>query len=267
MDFWETIEQEIFKNDRLDIYEKMCLLVLMGQGEEAHLTSVQLANYMGCGLNTAKRAFDSLRIKGFLAKDYEGEKIVRRESNVVRDEEVIEISRTAGEESDDFKAGFYKPAEENIDNNKGDEKRLSNIAGQSGHSVDYSRDDLEIERRRQMAAYLLGGEEEPKQTFISKKETNQALIDQVIELVDEKISFKEANIILAFASGDMDKIRKKYKIAKQSQLSDTISVLINELQKKETTVIKNEDQPIENTQIDTNRLLKMQAYQNSRFKP
>ena len=266
MEFWETIEQEIFKNDRLDIYEKMCLLVLMSQGEEAHLTSVQLANYMGCGLNTAKRAFDSLRIKGFLAKDYEGEKIVRRESNVVRDEEVMEISRTVGEESDDFKAGFYKPAE-NIDDKKSDGIRLTNKTGQSDHSVDYTREDLEIERRRQMAAYLLGGEEEPKQTFVSKKETNQALIDQVIELVDEKISFKEANIILAFASGDMDKIRKKYKIAKQSQLSDTISVLINELQKKETTVIKNEDQPLENTQIDTNRLLKMQAYQNSRFKP
>lgn len=258
MEFWNAIEQEIFKNDRLDIYEKMCLLVLMSQGEEAHLTSEQLANYMGCGLNTAKRAFDSLRIKGFLSKDYEGETLIRRESNVIRNEEAIEITRTLDEESDDFKAGFFKQEEGHL------EVKQSKPLVES-HRLD--AEDQETERRRQMAAYLLGGDDQPKQGFVSKKETNQALVDQVIALVDEKISYKEANIILAFASGDMEKIRKKYKIAKQSQLTDTISVLINELQKKETSVIKSDDQPIENTQIDTNRLLKMQAYQNNRFKP
>ncbi|MDH8678479.1 hypothetical protein QE109_10000 [Fusibacter bizertensis] len=261
MEIWEAIEQEIFKNDRLDIYEKMCLLVLMSQGEEAHLTSIQLANYMGCGLNTAKRAFDSLRIKGFLAKDYEGETLVRRESNVVRNEEAIEISRPINEESDDFKAGFFKPVEDHPVNR---EDKSNKESSDFNHS--YS-ENPEADRRRQMAAYLLGGDDEPKQGFVSKKESNQPLIDQVIDLIDEKISFKEANIILAFASGDMDKIRRKYKVAKQSQVSDTISVLINELQKKESTVIKSEAQSVENTQIDTNRLQKMQAYQNSRFKP
>ncbi|GAB6107551.1 hypothetical protein [Fusibacter bizertensis] len=258
MEFWDAIEQEIFKNDQLDIYEKMCLLVLMSQGEEAHLTSVQLANYMGCGLNTAKRAFDSLRIKGFLSKDYEGETVIRRESNVIRNEEAVEITRTLDEESDDFKAGFFRQDEGNLE-----DKQSTRLI----QSQRFEVEDPENERRRQMAAYLLGGDDQPKPGFVSKKETNQALVDQVIALVDEKISYKEANIILAFASGDMEKIRRKYKIAKQSQLTDTISVLINELQKKETSVIKSDDQPIENTQIDTNRLLKMQAYQNNRFKP
>ena len=69
MDFWKAIESEIFLNENLDIYEKMCLLVLMSQGEEVYLTSERLAQFMGCGTNTARRAFESLRLKGFLSKD------------------------------------------------------------------------------------------------------------------------------------------------------------------------------------------------------
>ena len=95
--------------------------------------------------------------------------------------------------------------------------------------------------------------------------TTESLTDQVIALIDEKISSKEANIILAFANNDLDKIKRKYLIAKQSQVSDTIGVLINELQKKDSNVIKTEESMPENTQVDTNRLMKMQAYQNSRY--
>ncbi len=263
MDFWEVVETEIFKNESLDIYEKMCLLVLMSQGEEVHLTSVQLANYMGCGLNTAKRAFDSLRIKGYLAKDYHASPAVKRDSNVVKNEEAIEISKPLDEISDDFKAGFFV-SKENQEIEKapqGIEKTNTSPPSE----INYT-DSSDAERRRQMAAYLLGDETDSQKAFVSKKVTNQSLVDQVIEMVDERISSKEANIILAFANNDLEKIRKKYKIAKQSQVSDAIGVLINELQKKDSTVIKSEEAPIENSQIDTNRLLKMQAYQNSRFK-
>jgi len=260
MEFWEAIELEIFKNESLDIYEKMCLLVLMSQGEEVHLTSVQLASYMGCGLNTAKRSFDSLRIKGYLSKDYHASPAVKRESNVVKNEEAIEISKPIEEISDDFKAGFYVKSDSH-------ETKLDSHETVSDPNTKMNPpDSSENERRRQMAAYLLGDESESQKAFVSKKVTNQSLVDQVIELVEERISSKEANIILAFANNDIEKIRKKYKIAKQSQVSDTIGVLINELQKKDSTVIKSEDPPIENSQIDTNRLLKMQAYQNSRFK-
>ena len=263
MDFWEVVETEIFKNESLDIYEKMCLLVLMSQGEEVHLTSVQLANYMGCGLNTAKRAFDSLRIKGYLAKDYHASPAVKRDSNVVKNEEAIEISKPLDEISDDFKAGFFV-SKENQEIEKapqGIEKTNTSPPSE----INYT-DSSDAERRRQMAAYLLGDETDSQKAFVSKKVTNQSLVDQVIEMVDERISSKEANIILAIANNDLEKIRKKYKIAKQSQVSDAIGVLINELQKKDSTVIKSEEAPIENSQIDTNRLLKMQAYQNSRFK-
>ncbi len=249
MDFWQAIETEIFSNDSLDIYEKMCLLVLMSQGEEVHLTSVELAAYMGCGLNTAKRAFESLRIKGYLAKDYQASPAILRESNVVKNEEAVALSKPLKEESETFQAGFFTEATPPIS------KSASN------HDS-----DPEISRRKQMAAYLLGDDTELSKTFVSKKVTNQSLTDQVISLVDEKISSKEANIILAFANNDIEVIKKKYKIAKQSQVSDTIGVLINELQKKESTVIKSDETILENSQVDTNRLLKMQAYQNSRFK-
>jgi len=260
VDFWHAIETEIFKNDSLDIYEKMCLLVLMSQGDEVHLTSVQLASYMGCGLNTAKRAFESLRIKGYLAKDYQASPAIVRDSNVVKNEEAVDISKPLKEESEDFQAGFFTEAVEPKSTRKPTESY-------NAHLSEKDKDiDPEISRRRQMAAYLLGDEPDLSKAFISKKVTNQSLTDQVISLVDEKISSKEANIILAFANNDIEVIKKKYKIAKLSQVSDTIGVLINELQKKDSSVIKSDDSVIENSQVDTNRLLKMQAYQNSRFK-
>lgn len=215
MDFWKAIESEIFQNENLDIYEKMCLMVLMSQGEEVHLTSEKLAAYMGCGTNTARRAFESLRLKGILSTDYEASPPVKRDSNVIRNEAAIDISKPLTQESEEFVQGFFT---------------------------------------------------ENSKPFVSKKVSNQSLTDQVIELIEEKISSKEANIILAFAGNDIDLIKRKYAIARQSQVSDTIGVLINELQKKESSIIKNDEPISENTQIDANRLLKMQAYQNSRLK-
>ena len=254
MSFWTEIESEIFKNGQLDIYEKMCLLVLMSQGEEVRLSSDELAMYMGCGVNTAKRAFESLRMKGFIEKDYAASPPVRRESNVLRNESVGEIAKPIDEFSGDFQAGFYTTTESERASNE----QMPSITADSGP-------DEAFERRKQMAAYLLGDDSGLQKPFVSKKVTTESLTDQVIALIDEKISSKEANIILAFANNDLDKIKRKYLIAKQSQVSDTIGVLINELQKKDSNVIKTEESMPENTQVDTNRLMKMQAYQNSRY--
>lgn len=254
MSFWTEIESEIFKNSHLDIYEKMCLLVLMSQGEEVRLSSDDLAMYMGCGVNTAKRAFESLRIKGFIEKDYAASPPTRRESNVIRNESVGEILKPIEEFSGDFKAGFYTTNEAEAESTDQDHSTVN----------DSGMDDA-LERRKQMAAYLLGDDSVLQKPFVSKKVTSESLTDQVIALIDEKISSKEANIILAFANNDIEKIKRKYQMAKQSQVSDTIGVLINELQKKESNVIKTDEPIPENTQVDTNRLMKMQAYQNSRY--
>lgn len=93
----------------------------------------------------------------------------------------------------------------------------------------------------------------------------ETLLDQVIALIDEPISSREAKIILSIANNDIEKIKEKYRIAKRSQLSDKVGVLINELQRKEKklpTVIKG------NSQIDTSRIRKMKAYSqmNEAFK-
>jgi len=253
MDFLEVLEDKILKNERLDIYEKMCLIVLMSQGEEVRLTSEELASYMGCGLNTAKRAFDSLRIKGFLSKDYAEEAPTKRTSNIVSADEsdVLELTQEADFSKEAFQEGFFT------------DKTGENFVKESQKP---SFSDDEKMRRAQMAEYILGGDAaSPQKEFVSRKEVKNALVDQLIALIDEKISFKEANIILAFANNDLDKVRRHYLSAKQSQVSDTIGVLISSLQKKETQVIKADETVSENRQIDTNRILKMQAYKNSRF--
>lgn len=249
MEFWKTIEEEVFENEDLDIYEKMCLLVLMSRDESTRMTTEKLAEWMGCGKVTAKRAFDSLRIKGYLAKDYQSDPPSRRESSVIQNtEDVAEVTKVLQHFDDDFKEGFYKMDQEPVVQTK-----------HRGES------DL----RKRMAEYLLGDDtsyESVPKAFVSQKESKEALVDQVIELVEEKINFKEANIILAFAGNDMERIKKLYTQAKASQVSDTIGFLINALQKKESNVIKTEEKTQENSQIDSSRLKKMQAYHNNKTK-
>lgn len=249
MEFWKSIEEEVFENYDLDIYEKMCLLVLMSRDESTRMTTEKLAEFMGCGKVTAKRAFDSLRMKGYLAKDYQSDPPVRRESSVIQNpDEVAEISKVVEHFDDDFKEGFFKVEHEPVAKNK-----------HRGES------DL----RKRMAEYLLGDDtafEPAPKVFVSQKESKEALVDEVIDLIEEKINFKEANIILAFAGNDMERIKKHYVKAKASQVTDTIGFLINALQKKESNVIKTEEKAQENSQIDSNRLKKMQAYHNNKTK-
>ncbi len=258
MDFWKSIEEEVFENEDLDIYEKMCLLVLMSRDESARMTTEKLSELMGCGKVTAKRAFDSLRTKGYLAKDYQSDPPVRRESSVIQNpDDVAEITKVLQHFDDDFKEGFYK-----VDQEPTTDTPENHVPSQTKHR---GENDL----RRRMAEYLLGDETDyeplPK-SFVSQKESKEALVDEVIELIEEKINFKEANIILAFAGNDMERIKKHYIQAKASQVTDTIGFLINALQKKESNVIKSDEKTQENSQIDTNRLKKMQAYHNNKVK-
>lgn len=254
MKFWETIENEIFRNDQLDVYEKMCLLVLMSrEEEEIHLSSDELARYMGCGTITAKRAFDSLRLKGYFTKDYQKNPPKAREGSIIKgEEEVVEITKILEGAPEDFQEGFFTS---------------SDFETGSETEVAKAPIDEEDERRRLLTEYLLAPTEDTAKPFVSKKESKKDLVDDVIDLFDEKISFKEANILLAFANNDVDRIKKQYKIAKQSQVSDTMGVLINALQRKESNIIKSSEEGVgEKSQIDANRLRKMQAYRNGGIK-
>ncbi len=267
---FKDILNTVLKEDDLDIYEKMCLLILLNMDDEANLTSEILGNYMGCSTVRAKLAFESLNQKGYLKGEssyYEGEIIQRRESNIIspnRDViDVGDIREPLKVETEEFLEGFFKPLDEEQPSPKSNNAQFT--SERNSNKPPLSKVDEETERRQRLAAYLMGSDEfttsEPK-PFVSVKETKQSLVDQVISIIDEKISFKEANIILGFASNNIDLIKRKYKMAKLSQMSDTISVLINELQKKDSTVIKAEEVEVEKSQINTNRIMKMQAYKN-----
>lgn len=255
MSFWEPIKQEIFDNQQLDIYEKMCLLVLMSRDEEEiNITSEELSTAMGCGVVTAKRAFDSLRIKGYFTKDYKEDPPVSYDSSVIKSgAPVSEVTKTIEDFTDTFREGLFTAEVEEMPSEK--------------PPTPEPPQDTEEERRRLLAEYLLSGEESGVQgVFVSQKEKKQSLVDELIEFIDEKISFKEANILLGFAGNDIERIKREYKVAKASQVSDTMGVLINALQKKSGNVIKSDEKPKKETQIDTNRLRKMQAYRNGGLK-
>lgn len=266
MSFIDTIRSEIFENEQLDVYEKMCLLVLKTEEEisgEIHLSSEELAKFMGCGVATAKRSFDSLRIKGYFAKDYKKEPPTAHESAVIKfSEDVIEISKVLEEFTEDFKEGLFTGAEPYVE--KEQEKAPVEAPSKRQKSL-----DPEAERRRLLAEYLLSPEpakpsaDAQLSAFISQKEKKESLVDEVIDFIEEKISFKEANILLGFAGNDVERIKEEYRKAKASQVSDTMGVLINALQKKPTRVVKSEP---ENTQVDTQKLRKMQAYRNNGLK-
>ncbi|MBF4693278.1 hypothetical protein [Fusibacter ferrireducens] len=269
---FKDILETVLKEDTLDIYEKMCLLILLNMEGEINLTSETLGNYMGCSTVRAKLAFESLNQKGYLKGEsvcYEGEFIQRRESNIISPSkeaiDVGDIREPLKVETEEFLEGFFKPTKEVRPPEYS--KDFQSMAESNSDRVPISEADEEMERRQRLAAYLMGSDEFKAgelKPFVSVKESKQSLVDQVIRIVDEKISFKEANIILGFASNDLELIKRKYKIAKLSQMSDTISVLINELQKKDSAVIKAEEVELENNQINTSRIMKMQAYKNQR---
>ncbi|MDK2866267.1 MAG: hypothetical protein PWP51_893 [Clostridiales bacterium] len=299
---WSQIKREIFENEQMDIYEKMCLLVLMAQEEEVELSSEELARYMGCTAVTAKRAFESLQQKGYLASEAEAvsdvleamapsstyEKVKKTlndySGNVVSGDAVEQTAQIFLEPTDHFREGFF------IDG-MAEAELASDEASEAASETVKPVGEAEEERRAKLRAYLLGDEKPPEKPFVSVKEAKNRLVDQVIEIIDEKISFKEANIILGFSGNDIERIKRKYRIAKMSQVSDTIGVLINELQKPEepekgdrpSNVIKadilDEDEmpsddlhprtaePQRGTQVNAMQILRMQAYQKQKKGP
>jgi hypothetical protein len=115
------------------------------------------------------------------------------------------------------------------------------------------------------------------------REGLQELIDQVFEIVEENINDREARIILSFANNDVELVREKYKIAKHSQVSDKIEMLINELQKKEDSVLKSDlpraseqtnsgattpnlpPKSLKNSQIDLENINRMVAFKQNSY--
>ncbi len=66
----------------------------------------------------------------------------------------------------------------------------------------------------------------------AQREDVEIDIQVLRNLIDEVVSDKALRILLNIADGNIDLIRKKYAIAKASQLNDVIEVLMHELQRK-----------------------------------
>jgi len=285
---WMNIQKEIFENDELDINEKMCLIVMIGI-KDIDLSIDLLARYMGCGVTTAKRSIASLREKGYF-NDIEVEEVEEVEEDIyastigyTHSGKVIESDKAQNYETaekrlkrptEDFVEGFYSYQDIENEFSYDEDSTTDTISPQSN---DDNSEVTDEERRARLKAYLLGEDnkesEDPekinsnqnREVFVSKKENDAELVDRVIEMIEEKISFKEAQIILAFAGNDIELIKRKYIQAKNSQVSDAVAMLINELQKNEDnsnrSKVKQTEENTGETQINNFRIMKMQAYQ------
>lgn len=99
------------------------------------------------------------------------------------------------------------------------------------------------------------------QPIIRKTATSnrEALVTQVIDMIEEPINDRQARIILGLAEYDLDKVKKCYLAAQNTQVSDKIDMLIHELQKKEEP---EEPKRVPRTsQVDHIRLNQMKKYQ------
>lgn len=95
--------------------------------------------------------------------------------------------------------------------------------------------------------------------------------EEVRNILEEIVSEKAIKILLNIAGGDVALIKKKYAIAKLSQLNDVMEVLMHELQKKEPRIIKmttelNEDAKTVPNQINQKRIAELYKKKNEIIK-
>ena len=87
----------------------------------------------------------------------------------------------------------------------------------------------------------------------------ETLVTEVIAMIDEPINDRQARIILGLAEYDLEKVRKCYVLAQNTQVSDKIDMLIHELQKKDEP--ETPKRTPKTSQVDHARLNQMKKYQ------
>lgn len=234
---WFSVENNLIDRSDLSIYEKMCSVVLAryaGRAEFSNMLNIQvIAIRMGCSVEEAEKALNSLIAKKLVtledADRIEPELLsteaVRASSRVIRSEQVQPMEKSpakAFEALESFDEESQGTDAEPEAKPKAPKKRAS---------------------RKKKVEEAPAPEAEPAppaRPLVPKqvREGVQELIDEIFNIVDENINDREARIILSFANNDIELIREKYKIAKRSQVSDKIEMLINELQRKDEPAIK-----------------------------
>lgn len=87
----------------------------------------------------------------------------------------------------------------------------------------------------------------------------EQLVEDVLEMIEEPINDRQARIILGLAEYDLERVRKCYLVAQNTQVTDKIDMLIHELQKREEA--QTPKRVPRTSQVDHVRLDQMKKYQ------
>ena len=308
-----NVETNLIDRNDLNIYEKMCSVVLAryaGRAEFSNMLNINvIAIRMGCDVVNAEKALNSLIQKKLVTLEDAGTiepELLALEpqkvnSRVIKSESRNEASLSSTkaleplafeslenfdeeaeipEKTESKESGAGKPEKSEVVKPKRTrkaappkEKRVSKKSG---------RDESEILEEVAEKTALSPAQSSPRPLVPKQvREGVQDLIDQVFEIIDENINDREARIILSFAKNDIEQIKEKYKIAKNSQVNDKIEMLINELQKREGSVQSNgqgtkspqraNDTPeetvksLKNKQIDLDNINRMVALKQNSY--
>lgn len=277
-----NVENNLIDRNDLNIYEKMCSVVLAryaGRSEFSNMLNTQvIAIRMGCTVKEAEKALSSLIEKKLVTLEdtehIEPEMLaveaVKVSSRVIKSEGASEMARVAENIFEHLEVFEEEPKPE-----KPKRKRKPKEVVKEA-STEPETPKNKVEEPKQPAP-----EEVKPRPLVPKqvREDVQSLIDQIFEVIDENINDREARIILSFANNDIDLVREKYKVAKRSQVSDKIEMLINELQKKEESPSGNSKTSVEtggispegapkvlqNAQIDLENINRMVAFKQSSY--
>lgn len=272
-----NVENNLIDRNDLNIYEKMCSIVLAryaGRSEFSNMLNTQvIAIRMGCSVADAEKALNSLIEKKLVTLEDSSHiepellavEAVKVSSKVLKPEGLMHMEK-APEKAFEHLESFEEEAPVVKPKKGGRRKKSETLEVKESPKV--QTEPLEIPEPVEHKIRPLV----PKQV----REDVQGLIDQIFEIVEENINDREARIILSFANNDVELVKEKYKVAKRSQVSDKIEMLINELQKKEDATGKEFSEPammkaeaapkvLQNAQVDLENINRMVAFKQSSY--
>jgi len=249
-DKWMAISTDIVDREDLTIYEKMCWVVVSryaaGGSEEDGLSSEILSKGMGCTVQESQTALEGLMEKGVLEFEFDEIDFTKVSGNIIKSGEEagdgtvfgMDFESMDAQGSSDAEVLDEKEPQQNMTtvgrmarNAYGQNKKMSPPKPESSEPESETSQLIKSLDTQGLGEFLEKQTMGKKQPVVRKKPTKVSLTEQVNEIVDENINEREARIILSFADNDIEKVRAKYAIARNSQYNDKIEVLINELQK------------------------------------
>lgn len=293
-----NVENNLIDRNDLNIYEKMCSVVLAryaGRSEFSNMLNTQvIAIRMGCSVAEAEKALNSLIEKKLVTLEDAGHiepemlavEAVKVSSKVIKTEglsQMVKAPEKAFDHLESFEEETPAPkAKRGGRRKKTEEKTLeSSEVSDTKKNKPVESSGLETSPGKAKERLVDKGTDIPEvksRPLVPKqvREDVQSLIDQIFEIVEENINDREARIILSFANNDVELVREKYKVAKRSQVSDKIEMLINELQKKDDqgagdlsqpSVMKAETAPkiLQSAQVDLENINRMVAFKQSSY--